>query len=351
MPLMDDRSTRSAKRRTTMQDIARMAEVDISTVSRALADSPRVTEETKKRIRQIVEETGYAVNHGARMLRHSRSGQILVMLPNIAATFFPEVVLGIEDAVQEHGFNVVVGSTRSDIEREDGLARQLLTGAADGVILMTGILPEALRSFPDYDRHIVGVSRTILEDGIAQVNIDNGAAMETAVGHFLALGHHRIAHLGGPQSSPTFRARADAYKSVMQSAGLHDHIRLLPWERFNIQAGTEAMRELLKQSPRPTAVICASDEMAMGAMEVVRAEGLSIPADIAFMGFDDISFSAVFNPSLSTIHIPRREMGLIGARMLLENMDLTKEKPRDVVMEHKLMVRESSGSRLQARSG
>lgn len=326
-----------------MHDIARLAEVDVSTVSRALADSPRVTEETKSRILKIVQDTGYVVNHGARMLRQSYSGQILVMLPSIAFTYFPEVVLGIEDYVQEHGFSVVVGSTRYDAAREEALAQQLLTGAADGIIFMTGNVPELVRTFPSFDRYVVGISRTILDEQIPQVNIDNYLAMKTATEHLLRLGHKSIAHLAGSQSSPTFRARAEAYKNTMQEADLDAEIRIVASDQYSIQAGGEKMIELLGTGSKPTAVICAGDDMAIGAMHAARLKGLSIPGDIAFVGFDDQPFSAVFNPSLSTIQIPRREMGMAGARLLLANMDMTKEKPESILLPHKLMVRESCG--------
>jgi len=327
-----------------MADIARMADVDISTVSRALADSPKVTEETKARIRQIVEDTGYVVNHGARMLRNKPSGQMLVMLPNIAATFFPEVVLGIEDRLQEEGFNVVVGSTRNDKEREDSLARQLLTGAADGVILMTGHLPSELEALPQYDRRVVGVSRAIDNNGIPQVNIDNEAAASTATAHLISLGHSSIAHLAGPAGSPTFRARADGYTSMMQASGLTHNVSTIASNRFNRDAGMDSMRRLLAEKNRPTAVLCASDEMAMGAMQIAREAGLSIPGDIAFIGFDDIAFSSVVTPPLSTIRIPRYDMGVMGAQMLLCNLDLDQAKPDSVVMPHELISRESSGA-------
>ncbi|WP_037469818.1 LacI family DNA-binding transcriptional regulator [Sinorhizobium fredii] len=339
----DKKAMRGSKRRTTMHDIARLAEVDVSTVSRALADSPRVTEETKSRILKIVQDTGYVVNHGARMLRQRYSGQVLVMLPSIAFTYFPEVVLGIEDYVQEHGFSVVVGSTRYDREREEALAQQLLTGAADGIIFMTGTIPDLIKTYPSFDRHVVGISRAIPDEQIPQVNIDNYLAMETATRHLLSLGHKSIVHLAGSQSSPTFRARADAYKKTMEDAGLGGHVRIIASEEYSIQAGADRMNELLQDGAKPTAVICAGDDMAIGAMHAARLMGLAIPGDIAFVGFDDQPFSAVMNPSLSTIQIPRREMGMAGARLLLANMDLTKEKPESILLPHKLVVRESCG--------
>lgn len=343
MSSKDGTSAGMGRKRMTMAEIARLADVDISTVSRALANSPKVTEKTRQRIREIVEETGYAINHGARMLRHSKSNQILVMLPNIAASFFPEVVLGIEDVAQARGFNVVVGSTRHDPAREEMLSRQLMTGAAEGIILLTGEVPDAVRQFPNFDRHVVAVGRKVVNCHIPQVMIDNHAGMRTAVQHFLDLGHQRIAHLAGPQRSATFEARTQSYRQMMQAAGLERHIDIVVRDRFDIAEGVEAMAELLARPIPPTAVICASDEMAMGAMHATIASGRSVPGDIAFMGFDDIAMSAIFHPTLSTIRLPRQQLGMIGAQLLLANLDVTQPMPDSVIADHNLVVRQSCG--------
>ena len=331
------------KSRPTMTDIARLAEVDISTVSRALADSPRVTEETKERIRKIVEETGYVVNHGARMLRSQMAGQILVILPNIAATFFPEVVLGIEETVQKEGLSVIIGSTQLDRAREDAFAQQLMNGAADGIILLTGRLPEVLRSFPNFERRIVAVSRSIAEIDVPYVNIDNERAMQDAVGHLLARGYTDIAHIAGPQRSPTSIARIKGYQDTMKAAGLGDAARVEAGESFDIEAGRAAMARLLTGGSAPQAVACASDEMAMGAIRYARSQGFRVPEDIAFVGFDDIPFAAVYEPALTTIRTPRWKMGELGAQMLLRNLRSTTFKPKRVIVEHELIIRESSG--------
>lgn len=328
-----------------MVDIARLAGVDVSTVSRALADSARVTDETKERIRKIVEEKGYVVNHGARMLRNKMAGQVLVLLPNIAATFFPEVILGIEETLQKEGISVIIGNTQYDRVREDALARQLLNGAADGIILLTGRLPEVLRSYPGFDKKIVAVSRAINEAEIPYVNIDNMKAIETAVLHLVGRGYSDIAHLGGPKDSPTFSARINGYQVAMEQAGLSAHIRVEAGDRFNIDAGREAMEKLLRNGKAPAAVVCASDEMAMGAIRYARSQGFRVPHDIAFVGFDDIPFAAVYEPALTTIRTPRRKMGELGAQMLLKNLKTSNIKPKSVIVDHQLIIRESCGGR------
>jgi len=339
------RSTSDA--RVTMAVVAHIAGVDVSTVSRALKDDPRIPNVTRRRIRKIVSETGYAVNQNARRLRTGRSDQILVILNNISATFFPEVVEGIEDISSDRGVGVLVGSTRGSVAREEAMGRQLLTGVVDGLILLNGRVPSVLRNMPNHDRRIVAVSRSVAEGAIPLISIDHGKAMDVAVQHVLSLGHRCIAHIAGPQESPTFRARADSYKRNMISAGLEPWVKVA--ERFDIDTGFLAMKSLLASGgaapgSRPTAVICASDEIAFGAMRAARQKGLGIPADIAFVGFDGLAIGAVSEPPLTTIRIPRRQMGWAGAEMLLDNIATQTKGELYRELPFELVVRESCGA-------
>lgn len=328
-------------RRPTMLDIAKAAGVDISTVSRALANSPLVADDTRERIAKIVEQTGYVINHGARTLRAQRAGQILVMLPSIASPFFPELVLGIEEVAQEHGFNVVIGNTQYDPERESALAKQLLTGAVDGLVLLTGSLPTLVTELDNYDRRVVTVSRRVSDRSIRGISIDNDAAARIATQHLIECGHRLIAHIAGPQESPVFRTRAKSYNTTMREAGLAAETRVVENLTYDIQGGYCAMHKLLEDQS-PTAVLAASDEMAIGAMKACRERGLNTPDDVAFVGFDDIAISAAYDPPLTTIHIPRREMGRVGATMLFQTLGNNRQKPKNVVLDGTLIVRKST---------
>ncbi|MBY5775296.1 substrate-binding domain-containing protein [Rhizobium leguminosarum] len=236
---------------------------------------------------------------------------------------------------------MIIGSTQHDREREDVLSRQILTGAADGIILLTGRIPEALRSYPGFEKKIVAVGRALKEP--ACVNIDNEKAIATAVNHLVERGYSDIAHLDGPKSSPTFSARIRGYQAAMEEAGISSKIRVAAGERFNIEAGRDAMESLMRDGSVPAAVVCASDEMAMGAIRYARSQGLTVPQDIAVVGFDDIPFAGVYEPPLTTIRTPRRKMGELGAQMLLKNLKSSSFKSKSIILDHELIVRESSG--------
>ena len=343
MPLDEKNSPKKSGTRVTMRDIAKIAGVDRSTVSRALRDSPRVIPETKEKIREIVRQTGYVSNIHAARLRSNRAGQILVTLPNVAAAFFPDVIRGIEDTMTKHGIGVLVGSTHRDPEREEAYAKQLMSGAVDGLIILTGQLPPILKELPDYERQVLAVSRPTPDPTIPTIAIDNADATNTAMDHLLSQGHRRIVHLAGPTYSLAFQTRAETYLSAMEKAGCTQHIRLERLERWDIAGGLEAMTSVLSDGERPTAILAGSDELAIGAIRAARLAGLKVPEDLSVMGYDDLPICEVYQPTITTIHLPRWEMGHIGAGMLLDNLNLSEPRPTDKIVEYELIVRESTG--------
>jgi DNA-binding LacI/PurR family transcriptional regulator len=218
----------------------------------------------------------------------------------------------------------------------------LLTGAVDGLILITGRIPDVVTDVPDYDRRIVAVSRRVSSNDVPSISIDNLAAGRTIAEHMLALGHTRVAHLAGPLESPVFQARRESYMQVMEQAGHVDKIRVVVAPSYDLTGGKLAMQDMLALPERPTAVICASDDMAIGAIQAARAAGISVPRDMAFSGFDDVAVSEAYEPPLTTIRIPRREIGARGARMLLQNLDPHKPRPRSRTIDYELIVRMST---------
>lgn len=325
-----------------MVDIARMAGVDVSTVSRALADSPRLTDETKRRIVGIVRETGYVVNRSAKTLRAGRANQVLVILSDIAASFYPDVVKGVEEVMSRHGVNVIVGSTMRDPEREYDLGKQLLTGDVDGLLIMTGAVPRSVLAMPDHRRRIVTLSRPVPDGAIPCVSIDNRAATRAALEHLHALGHRDILHIGGPEESEVFQARASAYRDFMRERGLADRSRVSRFSHFDFDSGLTQMGEVLKAAAGlPSAVFCATDDLAIGAMAAARQAGLRVPQDISFVGFDDLRFSRLTFPPLTTIRIPRADIGRVGADLLLKRLDDAAFEAADAILPFELILRES----------
>lgn len=324
-----------------MSDIAQLAGVSVSTVSRALAGSPLVTAETRRRVTRLAGNAGYVLNQVARGLRLRRSRQILVILPTIANPFFAEVVLGVEEEAQARGYGVLVGNTSSAPAREETLARHLLTGAVDGLILLTGRMPALLSGIAAKDR-VVAISERIPDAGVVTVSIDHGAAAQDAVAHLLKLGHRRIAHITGRAGSLLVAQRLEGYRLALATAGIAAMESLIVSGDFSFDSGEAAMHRLLEVQPRPSAVFCSNDEMAIGAVKAARAYGLRVPADLSIVGFDDIPFAAAFDPPLTTVQQPRRTMGRLAAELLIDQLANTQPR-RGGELPYKLIIRDSTG--------
>jgi LacI family repressor for deo operon, udp, cdd, tsx, nupC, and nupG len=299
-----------------MTDIARLAGVSVATVSRALAGSPLVTEETRERVAAAVRDTGYVVNRMARSLRLQEARQILVLVPNIANPFHAAVLLGAEEAAVAAGFHVLIGNTGGDPARAEEHARQLLTGAVDGMLLLGGRLPETLRA-PALRRRLVAVIERVATSGIPVVEIDNQAGGREATRHLIGLGHRRIAMVAGPDRVLCCRARLDGYRAAMDAAGLPVDADLIVHTELDQAAGRAAALNLLRRPDRPTAIFTGNDLQALGVYQAARTLGLRIPADLSVVGFDDLPVAALIDPPLTTVHQPLTEMAAAATELAL----------------------------------
>jgi LacI family repressor for deo operon, udp, cdd, tsx, nupC, and nupG len=311
---MDDLK-RTAFSKTKMKDIADLAGVSTATVSRALAGSPLVTEETRQVVEEIVRRTGYTVSQAGRGLRLQSSRQILVLLPTISNPFFAEIVQGIDEEAQKAGFSILIGTTEGSVERENLLARQLRSGAVDGLVLMTGRLPSILADWPGATSRIVVLSERVPDAGFCTIGIDNPEAARVATAHLAGLGHRRIAHVAGPPGNVLSGQRLEGYRTALRAVGIGFDPALVAAGDFSVISGSRAMARLLAQNP--TAVFCGNDDMALGAMAAAREAGLSIPRDLSIVGFDDLDYAAFIDPPLTTIRQPRRRFGQLAAATVI----------------------------------
>jgi LacI family repressor for deo operon, udp, cdd, tsx, nupC, and nupG len=327
--------------RPRMADIARIAGVSVATVSRAMSGSPRVTEETRERIAAAVRDTGYVVNRMARSLRLQEARQVLVMVPNIGNPFHASVLLGAEEAAVAAGFHVLIGNTAGDMARAEEHARQLLTGAVDGMLLLGGRLPPMLEA-PALQQRLVAVIERVSARGVPVVEIDNQAGAREATRHLIGLGHRRIAHIGGGIPTTATPKRFKGYAAALAEAGLELQPELVRYGTFSILTGSEHMAALLALPAPPTAVFCGSDEIAIGAIRTIKQAGLRVPEDVSIVGFDDIYFAAVYDPPLTTVEQPARLLGFEAMRLLADRLAGIDVPKRGVTVPYRLMIRGST---------
>jgi LacI family repressor for deo operon, udp, cdd, tsx, nupC, and nupG len=335
--------TRLPAARLKMEDIAALAGVSAATVSRALSGSAAVTDQTRRRVEDAAASAGYVVNRVARGLRTQRSHQLLVILPTIANSFFADVVLGMEDAAQEAGYSLLVGSTEGSSAREEALARQLLTGTVDGLLVLTGRRAEAWSSLPEASQRVVAISEGIPRAGIPLVTVNNRAAAQDAVQLLLSQGHKRIGFISGPADNILTAQRRRGYLAALAGARIPACPELMVAGPYSFAAGALGFQTLRALRLPPTAIFCCNDDLAIGVMRAARLDGLRVPEDISVIGFDDIAVAEVVDPPLTTIRQPRRDMGRHAVRVLLQALDGSAPARRHV-LPYRLIMRNSTAA-------
>ena len=326
---------------TTIKDVAAMAGVSTATVSRALSQPDKVTEETRERVLQAVKASGYKMNTAARQFRRQRTETVLVLVPDIGNPFFSNIIQGIESCAQQHNYRVILGETDTGSSEAESYTGYMRQQHADGAILLT---VQGVENFIAENAGIpvVMACEYLPASPCPTVRIDNARAAEDAVAHLLELGHQRIAYINGPAASPLSIDRQKGYHAALQSAGIAVDQELIVQGDYSPESGYVCAQQLLAMSAPPTAIFTASDPMAIGVIRGAGECGCRIPEDLSLVGFDDIRFAEFMTPSLTTIHQPRELIGQTAMQQLLLLLDGATAQ-QDSVLKHELVIRESTG--------
>jgi DNA-binding LacI/PurR family transcriptional regulator len=305
----------------TIADIARLAGVSKSTVSRALNDSPLIGAETKERVRAIAEEHRFQMNVPARRLSLRQSHAVALVSYGYDATsslgdaFMLEMMAGISSGLHANDYDLLVIQIRAN--DMDWPRRYLETGRADGFILLSASCTQRhLRLLVEMGAPFViwGVSPG--SHGFSSVSGDSFAGGKLATEHLIGIGRERIAFLGGPAKEQEVQDRYRGYEAALREAGTAVDPALVGHGDYSTASGAETMRELLQRAPDLDAVFVNSDLMAIAAMDATREQGRRVPEDIAVVGYDDVSLASHSNPPLTTI----RQNGPLAGRLLAQNL-------------------------------
>jgi LacI family transcriptional regulator len=313
---------------TSISEVARLAGVSTATASRVVssADYP-VSPQTRARVLDAARELDYVPNALARGLLKSQIPMVAVIVHDITDPYFAEVVRGVEDAASPAGYLVITCSSERDAERETSYVRLLRSMRAASVIFAASGLDDPA-SNQEIERHLTamradGAAVVHLSPhalGPADVGVDNEAGMASMVGALVELGHREIAFLAGPSTLFVARARLGGYRRALEAAGIPFDERLVIHTGFDRDGGALGVDTLLGGPGRFTAIACANDPLAMGALTRLAELGIAVPGRVSVAGFDDVPVAAMTSPSLSTVRLPLREMGRRGfaeaARML-----------------------------------
>ncbi|MCD4824496.1 MAG: LacI family transcriptional regulator [Phycisphaerae bacterium] len=330
------------KNKVTISDVAREANVSSQTVSRVINRKGEISDETRRLVLEVIQRLGYRPSSIARGLATNRTFTIGLVVPDIANPFFPEIARGIEDFAWERGYGVILCNTVEDPAREEAAIKSLEDKRVDGIIICSARLAQpTLCDLLQPHRAAVLINRTVPSQLAGVVRVDDAYGAGLAVNHLLA--HHRreIGFIAGPASSQSGVLRAEGAQKAMAEAGLAiDSLRKTECKPTHA-GGLAAARELIAGHPEINALLCYNDLVAIGALQACREMNLSVPQDVAIVGCDDTLLAGLVQPALTTVSVPKYEIGAAAAGMLFSR--IAGEAGRDeIVYKPELIVRQST---------
>ena len=343
---------RFSGRPARLRDVADAAGVSTATASRALTFPDRVREDTRERVMEAARRLGYTPNEAARTLRAGASRMVLALLPQrCSEVFFAGVLAGIDQELSSHGYTMIMGSLEGNDVRARRLSDLVFAHHLDGVIVLTPVIPRLDgRSILEAGIPVVSVCAEIGGEALQTVVIDDEGCAAEQTDHLIGLGHRRLLYVAGLEGNYNEVHRYRGFRRAAAAAGIGEADLLrLPGD-YSLVSGAAAAQTVLSMKTRPTGVVCASDEMAIGFIKTLSANGVKCPSEISVVGFDDIEFASFSEPTLTTIRQPREDLGATGARALLAA--LRAEAPpreRKVVLPAPLVIRGSTAKAPTAR--
>ncbi len=325
----------------SIKDVAKLAGVSVATVSRVMNKKVFVKEETTKKVLDAIEKTGYKPNAIARSLKVKNTKSIGIIIPDISSHFFPDVVRGIEDIANEYSYNIILCNTDLNREKEKEYFDVLVEKQVDGIVYMSNtITDEIADKMASVGIEILLISTDYKE--LSSITIDNVKAAEDAVKYIISKGVRDIALIGGEMTDPNAGLpRFNGYVKALSEAGISINKDYILEGNYKYESGYEGAKKLLSLKQRPRAIFAASDEMAIGVIRAGLESGYRIPDELMVVGFDDIDMSRMVYPSLTTISQPLYEMGCEGMKLLAKKLHGEKVEQFKIVLEHKLIIRES----------
>lgn len=338
----------------TMSDVARLAGVDSSTVSRALNERTvaMLRPETVAKVRAASEQLGYRPNVLARGLRTQRTHTIGLLLPDVTNPFFPPIIRGIEDVFTPAGYVLLIANTDNVAEREDQGLSSLVARQVDGMMLATSHLDvaaenDSLRGIP-----VTLVNRRDLTGSVPSVLPDDVVGVRLVLDHLHGLGHREIGLVSGPLNTSTGRDRRDTFVTACAELGIAADM-VVHADHYDLPSGRRATELLLDTyGTRPTAVFASNDLLAAGALTTLKARGLAVPGDVSLVGYNDMPLVDLLDPALTTVRIDQYEMGRRAGMMMLAllaegpmngSSDTARMLP-DEIIEPELIIRSSSAA-------
>jgi DNA-binding LacI/PurR family transcriptional regulator len=332
----------------TIKDVARIAGVDPSTVSRVIADSPRISQNTKEKVTKVMEELDFYPNAIARSLANRSTKTIGVIMPLSSEQvfvnpFFTEVMRGISASSLKRGYDILFSTGGSSDEEYQATSRIVNERRVDGLILLTSRRQDkTINDLIKKKLPFVVVGKPSRLENINWVDNDNQEACYNATEHLIKQGHSNIGFIGGEFSYVFMCERFKGYKRALDIYNIKFNKDYLSLGEFLEEGGYHAMKKLLNLKKIPSAIVAADDLMAFGAIRAIKESGLRIPEDVAIVGFNDTPLANYIEPSLSSVEIFVHELGYSASEILINHLEQPDEQKKHIIIQTNLIVRKSS---------
>ncbi len=330
-----------ASSRITTHQIAQRAAVSVGTVSNVVNGAVPVREPLKRRVLQAMEELGWRPNQLARGLRKSSSTLIVMIIPDITNPFFPAVVRGVEDIAYRHSYRVVLCNTDNNAKKEIDYFNDLRSMSPAGFL----IIPATESRIEDYihkmERPVTLIDRKPGSWKGDFVAADSEKGAHDATAHLIRMGHRNLGVIAGPLSMSIGKARVHGFLRAARKAKISIPQEFIQEANFDRESGYTAARILLNMLPRPTGIFASNDMMAAGTLLAVRDAGLRCPEDVSIVGFDDLDFTELTAPALTTVYQPGYQIGVCAAQLLVDRIKSPDVRSKQIILPTELRIRGS----------
>ncbi|MDH7913439.1 LacI family DNA-binding transcriptional regulator [Winogradskyella sp. SYSU M77433] len=335
------------KKRTTIKDIANVLNISPAAVSKAMHDDSRISEKTKAAVKRVAKELNYQPNHLASALRKGKSNLVGVIVPRTNSNFFSSVIENMEAVLDKAGYNIIITQSKESFKKECKNIDTLLYTQVDGIIASMANETTDLSFYEKIKSK--GIPLILFDRGENDLNVDyvginDYDSSHMIVEHLVEKGCKRIAHIGGYRRTRIFNNRIRGYIDALKKNNLPLDENLLTESNLTLEDGREMMEKFLQLEQRPDAVYVASDNAALGALQVLNEHHINVPEDICLIGFGNEPFTSLVSPTISTVNQHSAEIGKIAAETFLSRVNDENWKPtlNKNILKSELIVRESS---------
>ena len=326
-----------------MRDVAEHAGVSVSTVSHVINETRHVSTDTRQRVLGAMDALNYQPNRLARSLRVKKTQTIGMIVPDSSNPFFSEIARHIEDYCFEQGYSVILCNSDGDLDKELFYANVLVEKQVDGILFVAvGLSEDNILSLNAQHIPTMLVDRHIPKLALDSVLVDNRKGGWLATEHLIERGHRRIGCITGFSGLTPSSERVMGYHQALEEHSLSIDESLIVQGDFHFKSGYDRTQQLLDLKEPPTAIFCGNDLMGIGAMRAAVERGLSIPEDIAFVGFDDIPIAQFTNPPLTSVTQPLKKLGRLSSQLLIDRIQQDDLEVAQHMLEVDLVVRQSS---------